>query len=312
MCSVRATFENGGSRIFNAEIQNSMVYFRSLTLNLKLPPWKTGVVLLPLILVVVFRGISVPDSQTEQVDLRGVSSSLYIPGTGALVFMPDRELESVAAIPQGSARKRHPWYAIHVRSKFERIVSTVLQEKGFEEFLPLYRAKRQWSDRVKQLDLPLFPGYVFCRIDLGARLLPVVTTPGVLGIVSAGKYPIAVSDLEIEAVQTVLLSGLPAMPWPGLSAGSPVLIEHGPLAGVEGVVLEVNKKYRLIVSVPLLQRAVAVEIERDWVRPLAQAGRLPGIVPLAYSLRNSPQGRFDPQCGWPALALPRSPGKAPW
>jgi transcription antitermination factor NusG len=197
--------------------------------------------------------------------------------------------ESLAAIPQGSVRKQHPWYAIHVRSKFERVVSTVLRDKGFEEFLPLYCAKRRWSDRVKQLDLPLFPGYVFCRIDIGARLLPIVTTPGVLGIVSAGRYPIAVSDPEIEAVQAVVRSGLPAMPWPGLSAGSPVLIEHGPLAGLEGVVLEVNKKYRLIVSVPLLQRAVAVEIEREWVRPLAQAGSVSGAVPLGYSLRHPQQ-----------------------
>jgi transcription antitermination factor NusG len=202
--------------------------------------------------------------------------------------MCHQELESVAANPQGSAPEQHPWYAIRVRSKFERIVSTVLQDKGFEEFLPLYRVKHQWSDRVKQVDVPLFPGYLFCRIDIGARLLPVVTTPGVLGIVSAGKYPIAVSDREIEAVQTVLRSGLPAMPWPGLSAGSPVLIEHGPLAGVEGVVLDVNKKYKLIVSVPLLQRAVAVEIEREWVRPLGQAGSVSAIVPLAYSLRKSP------------------------
>ena len=197
------------------------------------------------------------------------------------------------ALPTSAARSPAgtlaPWYAIHVRSKFERTVSIILRDKGFEEFLPLYSAKRKWSDRVKQLDLPLFPGYVFCRIDVSARLLPVVTIPGVLRIVSAGKYPIAVSDLEIEAVQAVLRSGLPAMPWPGLSAGSPVLIEHGPLAGLEGFVLEVNKKYRLIVSVSLLQRAVAVEIEREWVGPLAQAGSVSGAVPLGYSLRHSRQ-----------------------
>ena len=198
------------------------------------------------------------------------------------------ETEPLAAIPQGKAHNHHPWYAIHVRSKFERIVSTGLKDKGFEEFLPLYRAKHRWSDRVKQLDLPLFPGYVFCRIDIGAGLLPVVTTPGVLGIVSAGKSPITVSDLEIEAVQAVVRSGLPAMPWPSLIAGSAVLIEHGPLAGLEGVVLEVNKKYRLIVSLSLLQRAVAVEIEREWVRPLSEAGRVSGLVPLGYRLRPSP------------------------
>jgi transcription antitermination factor NusG len=191
--------------------------------------------------------------------------------------------------PQENLPKNHPWYAIHVQAKFEKVASIVLHEKGFEEFLPLYRAKRHWSDRVKQLDLPLFPGYLFCRIDVTGRLLRIVTTPGVLGIVSAGKCPIAVSDQEIEAVQAVVRSGLPAMPWPGLNPGSPVLVERGPLAGMEGIVLDVNKKYRLIVSVPLLQRAVAVEVEREWLRPLAEPGRVSGVVPLGYSLRHSPQ-----------------------
>lgn len=192
-------------------------------------------------------------------------------------------------IPQENSRKNFPWYAIHVQAKFEKVASAVLREKGFEEFLPLYRARHYWSDRVKQVDLPLFPGYLFCRIDVAGRLLPVVTTPGMLGIVSAGKCPIAVSDQEIEGVQAVLRSGLPAMPWPGLSAGSAILVERGPLAGVEGIVLDVNKKYRLIVSVPLLQRAVAVEIEREWVRPLAEPSREPDVVPLGYSMRHSPQ-----------------------
>lgn len=200
--------------------------------------------------------------------------------------------ESLVLIPQGNTHK-HPWYAIHVQSKFEKVASTVLRDKGLEEFLPLYSVKRQWSDRVKQVDLPLFPGYLFCRIDIAGRLLPVVTTPGVRGVVSAGRYPIPVSEQEIEAVQAVVRSGLPVMPWPGLIAGAPVLIERGPLAGVEGIVLDVNKKYGLIVSVPLLQRAVAVEIEREWVRPLAQAGRVSSVVPLGYSRRQSPQVEKD-------------------
>jgi transcription antitermination factor NusG len=199
--------------------------------------------------------------------------------------MIDHEHESLTAIPEETACKQHPWYAIRVQAKLEKVASAVLRQKGFEEFLPLYCAKRLWSDRVKQLDLPLFPGYLFCRLDLSARLLPVVTTPGVLGIVSAGKDPVSISDQEIALVQAVVRTGLPAMPWPALSAGSPVLIEHGPLAGVEGIVLDTDKKCRLIVSVSMLQRSVAVEIEREWVRPLAQAERVSDAVPCAYSLR---------------------------
>src|SRR5580693_1239738 len=152
--------------------------------------------------------------------------------------MIDHEHESLIATPEENECKQHPWYAIRVQAKFEKIASAVLRQKGFEEFLPLYCAKRMWSDRVKQLDLPLFPGYLFCRLDLSERLLPVVTTPGVLGIVSAGRDPVSISDQEIALVRAVVRSGLPAMPWPALSAGSLVLLERGPLAGVEGFVLD--------------------------------------------------------------------------
>ena len=161
------------------------------------------------------------------------------------------------------------WYAIRVRSKFERVASLTLSGKGYEEFLPLYRSGRAWSDRAKQLDLPLFPGYLFCRFDVQDRLLPILTTPGVVSIVSAGKIPISIPDREIEAIQIVIRSGLHAQPWPHLAVGSRVLMEKGPLAGIEGTTLSVDKLYRLIVSVPLLQRSVAVEIDREWARPLS-------------------------------------------
>ena len=86
------------------------------------------------------------------------------------------------------------WYAIRVRSKFERVASLALAGKGYEEFLPLYSSGRAWSDRAKRLDLPLFPGYLFCRFDVQDRLLPILTTPGVVSIVSAGKIPISIPD----------------------------------------------------------------------------------------------------------------------
>ena len=175
-----------------------------------------------------------------------------------------------------------PWYAVRVQSKFERVASTVLQDRGFEDFLPLYQASHQWSDRVKRLELPLFPGYLFCRIDLAKGLLPVVTAPGVLGLVSAGRHPLEIPEAEIETVRLVIQSGLPTIPWPGLQAGSPVLVERGPLAGVEGVVLSADKACKLIVSVTMLQRAVAVEIQRDWVRPISGEPCLADAVPLGW------------------------------
>ena len=165
-------------------------------------------------------------------------------------------------------QRRLPWYAIRVQSKLEALVSAALRGKSFEEFLPTYQARRQWSDRMKSVTLPLFPGYLFCRLDVEGRLLPILTTPGVISIVGAGKVPIALADSEIDAIQAVIRSGLPAVPWLSLLVGSRVYIEKGPLTGLEGTVLNLSKKYRLIVSVPLLQRSVAVEIEREWARPI--------------------------------------------
>lgn len=160
------------------------------------------------------------------------------------------------------------WYAIHVLAKYESFASTLLRSKGYEEFLPVYRCRRQWSDRVKELEVPLFPGYLFCRFDLNDRRVPILTTPGVLRIVGAARVPTPVGDDEIAAIQAIIRSGVPVQPWPYLEAGCRVLIQHGALAGVEGIVLSAAKKCRLVLSVPLLQRSVAIEIDRDWVRPV--------------------------------------------
>ena len=170
------------------------------------------------------------------------------------------------------------WYALQIQSKLGTVASAMLCGKGYEAYLPLYRSGRRWSDRVKQLDLPLFPGYLFCRFDVRNRL-PILTTPGVIGIVGAGKTPIAVAEEEIEAVRRVLRSGLAAQPWPFLGVGSRIYMEAGPLAGLEGIVTNTDKIYRLVVSVALLQRSVAVEIDRDWARPVAVQ-----MVPRAVTL----------------------------
>jgi len=171
------------------------------------------------------------------------------------------------------------WYAVQIQSRLGNVASATLRGKGYEEFLPLYRFRRRWSDRIKELELPLFPGYLFCRIDVSDRLLPILTTPGVIGIVGAGKTPVPVDDEEIEAIRAILRSGLAVQPWPFLRVGSKVYIEGGPLAGVEGIITNMDKVYRLIVSVNLLQRSVAVEIERAWARPI-----LDRIGPRAVTL----------------------------
>ncbi len=159
------------------------------------------------------------------------------------------------------------WYALRVRTSHEKVVSTVLRSKGLEDFLPTYQARRQWSDRIVNIELPLFAGYVFCHFDLLDRKLPVVTTPGVLQIVGFGRTPAPLDDSEIEAVQAIVRSGLPAEPWEYVPAGELVRIDKGPLCGASGVFRRVKKRHQLIVSVSLLQRSVAVEIDSAWVTP---------------------------------------------
>jgi transcription antitermination factor NusG len=146
-------------------------------------------------------------------------------------------------------------------------VSTVLEHKGVEQFLPTYRSRRIWADRIKTLDLPLFPGYVFCRIPMNARNV-VVTVDGVVGLVGAGRQPLPVSDDEIESIRTLTQAQLPAEPWPFLKIGQTVRITHGSLAGVEGILIRVKNTWRLVVSVTLLERSVAVEIDAAFVSPV--------------------------------------------
>jgi transcription antitermination factor NusG len=164
------------------------------------------------------------------------------------------------------------WYAVRVQSRLGGLASRALAGKGYKEFYPLYRSQRGWSDRIKHLERPLFPGYLFCHFDVNDRL-PVLTTPGVIGIVGVGKIPIPVDDDEIEAVRSIVRSGLTTEPFLSLAVGSEVYIERGPLAGLTGVIINTDKVCRLVVSVSLLQRSVAVEIDRNWVRLSPQHAR---------------------------------------
>jgi transcription antitermination factor NusG len=159
------------------------------------------------------------------------------------------------------------WFALCVKSRFERVVAAAIRNKGFEEFLPLYGNRRRWSDRTKTVEMPLFPGYVFCRLSVERRL-PLLTIPGAMHLVGIGKVPVMIDDAEIAAVQAAVKSGLGTEPWPFLDVGQRVLLDAGPLAGLEGLLVQVRKQQRLVVSVSLLRRSVAVEIERDWVRPI--------------------------------------------
>lgn len=161
------------------------------------------------------------------------------------------------------------WYALHVKARFEKSVARNLQAKGYDEFLPLVRHRRRWSDRIKEITTPLFPGYVFCRFNPSDRL-PILKIPGVTAVAGAGGTPLPVDVDELDNVRTLLDSGLHCQPWPFVTVGETVSVERGSLSGLEGIVTKVKNEYRLVISVSLLQRSVAVEIDRDDVRPVAQ------------------------------------------
>jgi transcriptional antiterminator NusG len=168
------------------------------------------------------------------------------------------------AIEVSPAPAAIPWFAIRVKSRRENVIATALRGKGLEEFAPTYRARNRWSDRVKEVDVPLFPGYIFCRFDPQHRL-PVITTPGIFSIVGFGKTPEPVDDSEIARIQSIVSSGALAYPWPFLRIGQKVTIRRGPLTGVDGFLIASKDQYRLVVSIQLLKRSVATDIDRDCV-----------------------------------------------
>jgi transcription antitermination factor NusG len=178
------------------------------------------------------------------------------------------------------------WFAVRVKSRCEKVVATIARNKGFEEFLPLYQSRSRWSDRLKAIELPLFPGYIFCRLDPRQRL-PLLTIPGVLHFVGVGKVPTAIDDAEIAGIQTAVRSGLSTEPWPFLEVGQRVRLEDGPLAGLEGILVGASKQERIAVSVTLLKRSVAVAIERHWANPVGVTVRTPAMAGRSAPIQKS-------------------------
>lgn len=185
--------------------------------------------------------------------------------------------------------QRVDWYALQVYQRAEKTAAHLLNQRGYEAFLPTYLVKRRWSDRVKVFEQPLFPGYLFCRLNPHARL-PVLSTPGIVSIIGRGKDPVAIPEAEIEAVWRIVQSAASAEPWPYLECGDQVTICDGPLQGVEGILAVVKNGCKVVVSVNLLQRSVAAEVDRAAVLPRNVARHLPGRVaaPFPYSQTLAP------------------------
>ena len=125
------------------------------------------------------------------------------------------------------------WYALYVRSRHERVVENSLKGKGYPVFSPFYRTRRKRVDRSAEIDVPLFPGYVFCHFDSNYRL-PILMTPGIVGVVGPGKKPEPVDDTEIASIRAIAMSGRAVQPWPFLRSGQRIRLHSGPLMGAEG------------------------------------------------------------------------------
>jgi len=152
------------------------------------------------------------------------------------------------------------WYAVYTRANHEKRVSEQLGGAGLERFLPLYSSVRRWKDRKVTLEMPLFPGYVFVRIALQYRLR-VLQVPGVARLVGFNGSPAALPSIEIEAIRASLVQGVPVQPHPYLVCGQPVRLRSGPLAGLTGILVRQKSKARFIISLELIQRSVAVELD---------------------------------------------------
>ena len=154
------------------------------------------------------------------------------------------------------------WFALTVKPQHEKSVAEHLNGRNVEGYAPTYSVKRHWSDRVKLIDTPLFPGYVFCRFHFDDRR-KVLSLPGITSVVGFGGKPCPVADEEIDAVRVMVKSGYPIQPWEYLAAGQRVRIEHGKLAGLEGILVRDKAVDRVVINVEMLGRAAAVEIDRE-------------------------------------------------
>jgi len=166
------------------------------------------------------------------------------------------------------------WYVLYTRHQHEKTVAQLLTSKGFEILLPLYSTARRWKDRTKLLSLPLFPCYVFLRGGLKRRL-DIMTTPGIHALVSTSGQPAAIPAAEIEAIRRAVESGARVEPHPYLKCGEWMRVKSGPLAGVQGILVRRKNLCRLVLSVEMLGKSAAVEVDASLVE------RLNGKPPVA-------------------------------
>jgi transcription antitermination factor NusG len=172
--------------------------------------------------------------------------------------VPSVDSQPGTALPGDYLEQR--WYAAYTCANHEKRVREQLEQRRVESFLPVYETVRRWKDRRMQLQLPLFPGYVFARMALVDRLR-VLQVPGVVRLVGFNGHPAALPDAEIEGLKNGFACGVRAEPHPFLTTGRRVRVRAGPLTGLQGVLVRRKNRVRFVVCVELIMRAMAVEVD---------------------------------------------------
>jgi transcription antitermination factor NusG len=170
-------------------------------------------------------------------------------------------------LSNAEAYDRPQWYVVYTNGRHEKKVAELLGNRQMNAYLPLYRSVRRWQDRQKEVELPLFPGYVFVRIALRTRL-QVLTVPGVVRIVTFNGKPAPIDDSQIDALRQGLSSAKGVKPHPYLNVGKPVRVRSGPFAGMNGILVRRKQQYRLVLSIDLIMRSLSVEIDEAEVEPV--------------------------------------------
>lgn len=168
------------------------------------------------------------------------------------------------------------WYACYTRGRHEKRVEVLLQERGIESYLPVVRSRRRWKDRIKLVDWPLFPSYVFGRFALD-DLSRVLATRGVVSVIRTGDRPVAIAEEEIENVRRFVgalgSAGVEPEPEPFVAKGQRVRVCEGPFAGVEGVVMETSRGRRVLVGVQGIGQGFAVDVDARCLQPVSDSPR---------------------------------------
>jgi transcription antitermination factor NusG len=175
---------------------------------------------------------------------------------------------------------RTHWYAVSTQSRQEKVAANTLQALGIKHFLPLQLQKRQWSDRIRVINVPLFPGYLFVHIDpWSSRKLEVLKAPGVTRFVGDRTGPSPIEDAEIEGIRDLLHCGVEFSPHPFLKQGDRVRVVRGALAGMEGILVRAGSRSRMVISIEIIHRSLAITVsERDVEAVTERPEKIQGIA----------------------------------